>query len=191
MEVIIGIVGLVVAILISIIPYYRKKKTERPRIDIMVFLKKGSSRPLGLSDKNDFSQGYVDSDSAVRWFQLEYIFEIKIVNNSDYLAYYPRLFVDSTANGFSRIDSIPPLPISNLNPITLSANYIKLEECCGSKRSNVKEFPDDLKSVRLLLEYKNNHKKVFYTLYTFDENGGRNTLIDEISKEEISKFNLK
>jgi hypothetical protein len=180
MEIILTIVGLILTVLLALIPFFRNKYANRPRLEMQLLKKGGSSHQLGISQKNDFSKGELDAITVIRVFELKYRFELKIVNNSDYVAYYPRLIADVNRNNFTNIDPLPKHPITNSSEILLKAEFVTMEECSGFQRSDTSKFPKELEGVKILLEYQNTHKTKFYTLFTIYENGNENTLLRKL-----------
>src|ERR1700751_4190715 len=163
--IIISIVSIGVGIIIALIPYLWRKFFARPELTIEIKNIHGSSWREGLSNKNDTSKGYIDGNNAIYIFRVNIKCTIIIRNSSPYPAYYPKLIVDPTMN--LKVDKLNNLkPISSAEEIELKAEFIKLEECKGNERTQIHEFPQELKDVRFLLEYKNALKTKAYTLYT-------------------------
>jgi hypothetical protein len=190
MEIIFGIIGLVLVVAVPFFIYMWRKRNERPRVEIHFQEKGGSSRPLGLSDANDFSTGAVESHLAIRLFVLEYNFEIKLVNNSDFVAYYPKLHEPVDGVSLTHLERVLPGTILNSTPVTLKAGFIAQEECRGSERSNPRDFPKDLMGYCLLLEYQNNHGTKFFSFLEFDSSNRTSQLCKKLTKNMRSKFNV-
>lgn len=133
MELMIGIAGLIIGIIIAIIPYYRSKYILRPEVTIEITPDGGISAPRGLSPKNVVNEeGYIDENNAIRIFELTWRFNVKITNNSDLTAFYPILEYNPNGPKFTQIDKINRLePVKPTESLKLKAEYKKYEEAMG------------------------------------------------------------
>lgn len=186
MEIVIGIVGIVVGVLIAIIPYIRRKYFLRPELTIEIIRDGGSSSPRGISSKNEVNEeGYIDGNNAIRVFELTWRFKIRITNNSDLTAFYPELEFNPNGPKFKLIDKLNSLqPIKPTEPVELKAEYNKYEEKTGKERTNVgKDLPTEFEDLGLLLGYQNSKKSKFYTLYDFYGDGNKNIFLKKRPKE--------
>lgn len=186
MEIVIGIAGIVVGILIAVIPYFRRKYFLRPELTIEIIKDGGSSSPRGLSAKNKVNEeGYIDGHTAIRVFELTWRFKIRITNNSDFTAFYPHLEFNPNGPKFKIIDKLNSLqPIKPTEPIELKAEYNKYEEKSGQDRTNVgRHMPPEFEDLGILLEYQNSKKSKFYTLYDYNTDGNKNRFLKRRPKE--------
>lgn len=173
MDITIGIVGIILAIIIAIVPFLWKKYIERPEVTIEIINNRGSSSPKGFSSQNTVNdEGYIDGNSAIMIFELTWNFNIRITNNSDLTAFYPILNFNPNGPKFTLIDKLNALqPIKSADTIELKFEYRKYEEKSGKERTLVGiEMPEEFTDLGLLLAYQNSHKRNFYTLYDFNEN---------------------
>jgi hypothetical protein len=167
---IIGVASIVVAVVIATAPYLWKRYFSRPELTVEIIKAGGVSSNVGVSSKNDTSKGYIEGNTAIYVFRVVWKFKVVIRNNSEIVAYYPKIILDTTNPKFTEIESLNELiPITNREPIELKAEYTKFEECQGTDRSNVSDFPEELKNIKILLEYKNAAKIVSYTLYSYSD----------------------
>lgn len=168
---IIGVASIGVAIIIAVAPFLWKRYFSRPELTIEVIKGSGVSSNVGVSNKNDISKGYIEGNTAIYVFRINWNFKIVIRNNSEIIAYYPKIFLDTTNPKFTKIENLNELiPISNKETVELKAEYTKFEECEGKDRSDVSNFPEELKNIKILLEYKNASKIKSYTLYSYSDN---------------------
>ncbi len=172
MEIAIGILGLVLALILALIPFLWKRYIARPEVTIEIKKNGGSSSPRGFSNKNKVNEeGYIDGNNAIRIFELTWKFKIRITNNSELTAFYPELSFNPNGPKFTLIDKLNKLqPIKSTETIELSVEYRKYEEKTGQERTDVgKEMPTEFTDLGLLLSYQNSHKMVFHTLYNFSD----------------------
>jgi hypothetical protein len=98
-----------------------------------------------------------------------------IRNNSDRVAYYPKIYFEATEPHIILTDSINlQKPIMEHEEVTLKAEYAKYEEKKGSERSTTARLPPELNNMRILIEYKNSSKIKFYTLYDQSKSDQKN-----------------
>ncbi|MCU4174830.1 hypothetical protein [Carboxylicivirga sp. N1Y90] len=186
MEIIIGMASIVLGIVIAIIPYVRRKYFLRPDLTIEIVSDGGLSSPLGLSAKNEVNEeGYIDGNTAIRVFELIWQFRVRITNNSDLIAFYPKLEFNPNGPRFTLIDKLNSLePIEPAETIELKVEYRKYEEKTGKERTNVgKEMPSEFNDLGLLLCYQSPRKSTFYTLYDYNGDGNKNNFINKRPKE--------
>jgi len=110
MEILIGIIGLVLTILIALIPYFKKKYGDRPKLEIEINMESGSSLPIGLSHKNDTSNGYIEIVDVIQIFEVQWKMNLRIRNFSDLAAYYTKLSYMTDSPMFTALDKLPNKP---------------------------------------------------------------------------------
>lgn len=170
MEILIGIIGIILAFIIAVVPFLWKKYISRPEITIEIIKNGSSSSRRGFSQKNKVNEeGYIDGNNAILIFELTWKFKIRLTNNSELTAFYPELNFNPNGPKFNLIDNLNKLqPIRTTESIELSVEYRKYEEKTGQERTNVeREIPPEFTDLGLLLTYQNSHKTYFYTLYNF------------------------
>ena len=124
------------------------------------------SHQIGMSINNDFSKGYVDGDTALRFFELEISCTLVITNSSPHTAYYPKLIFDPAYIGLELLEKFDELkPMISGEVREIKSRYIVIEEKIGRERTPHNEAPKYLDKIRILLEYKNSLKTGAYTLY--------------------------
>lgn len=172
MDIAIGILGLVLALLLALIPFLWKRYIARPEVTVEIIKNGGSSSQVGLSHKNVVNEeGYIDGRTAIRVFELTWRFQIRITNNSDLTAFYPELTFNPSGPKFNLIDKLNTLqPLKPTETVFLKAEYRKYEEKTGEERTDVgRQMPEEFSGLGLLLTYQNPHKSKFYTLFDFNE----------------------
>lgn len=186
MEIMIGIIGIIVGLVIAVVPYIWKMYVSRPEVTIEIIKNSGSSSPRGLSPRNKVNEeGYIDANNAIRFFELTWSFKIRITNNSDMTAFYPELKFNPNGPKFSLRDKLNSLqPIKPTETVELNAEYRKFEEVLGQDRTDVgRENPKEFSDLGILLSYQNSNKSKFYTLYDFNTNEKKNLFIRRMPKE--------
>ena len=174
MEIAIGIIGLILAIALALVPYLKKKYGDRPRLELEINHNGGSSSPRGLSPKNDISKGYIDRDDAIQVFELTWKMKLKIRNNSDIAAYYAKMYYTKDSPRFTELDKFPTKPILNSDDITLTGNYRTFEECKGCQRTKIGGTPKTFVDLKIILQYQNSHGTTFYSLYDHGQSENKN-----------------
>lgn len=172
MEIIIGIIGIVVGLIVAIVPYLWNKYFARPELTIEIIKDGGTSSPRGLSSKNKVNEeGSIDGFTAIRVFELTWKFQIRITNNSELTAFYPDLTFNPNGPKFNLIDKLNTFqPIQPIETIVLKAENKKYEEKIGGDRTDVGiQMPEEFSDLGLLLSYNNSHKSKFFTLFDFNE----------------------
>lgn len=169
MEALIGVLG---GALIAVIPFLWKMYISRPEVTIEIIKDGGSSTSLGYSHRNVVNaEGYIDADTAIRIFELTWRFKIKITNNSELTAFYPKITFNPNGPFFTLIDQLNELePIKPTESIVLNAEYKMFEEKIGRERTDVgRQLPEEFNALGLLLTYQNSYKSKSYTLFNFNE----------------------
>jgi hypothetical protein len=158
---------------IALFPFIRKVYFAGPQLTIEIILSSGGgSEPLGLSVKNDISKGYIEGNEAIYCFKVTWKFKIIITNNSMVTAYYPQIIFLKDQVSFKLIDKLNEYtPINENEKVTLNGEFTIFEECKGVERTHIKGLPPHFTNLTFLLEYKNQHKKTFYTKFTYNEQG--------------------
>ena len=183
-NILIGILGLLIVVGIALITYFRKVYFVGPELTIELIANGGLSGPKGLSVRNDTSKGYVDGDKAIYVFEVTWNINLKITNNSNITAYYPKLKFLNQQLGFTTLDSLDNnKPILGNDQIILKGTYTMLAECEGKKRTKIQGLPDNFKDFKILLEYNNPHKKSFCTIFSNSEMNKKNKYSRKKPKE--------
>jgi hypothetical protein len=174
-SIILGILGLIITVLLALIPHFRKVYFTGPELTIQLMPDGGISMNRGLSVKNDTSQGFIDGQNAIYIFEVTWKVNIKIINNSEVTAYYPKISFLDQQLGFSKLDNLDEnSPIKGNEQVILKGIYIKYEEVNGKQRTDPSGLPPNFKDLKILLEYKNTYKKKFYTVYSNSVEGEKN-----------------
>lgn len=176
MEIVIGIIGIIIGLVIAIVPFLWKRYISGPEVTIEIVKDGSLSSPRGLSHKNKVNEeGYIDGNTAIRVFELTWNFQIKVTNNSELTAFYPELTFNPNGPKFNLIDNLNSLqPLKPAETIVLKADYKKYEEKTGQERTDVgRQMPEEFKELGLFLTYQNSHKSKFYTLFDFNEKSNK------------------
>lgn len=172
MEIKIGIIGIIVGLIIAIVPFLWKRYVARPELTIEIIEDASSSSPRGLSSENKVDEkGNIDGRTAIRVFELTWRFQIRVTNNSELAAFYPKLNFNPNGPKFNLTDKLNSLqPINPTETLVLKAEYKRYEEKTGKERTDVgRQMPEEFGDLGFLLTYQNSHKSKFYTLFDFNE----------------------
>mgnify|MGYP001008799072 CR=1 FL=1 len=184
-EILIGILSIIVAVGIALIPYIKSKYFTRPELTCQIIYQNGMSTPIGVSPKTDTSKGYYEADTAIRIFELTWKFELKITNNSDQVAFYPEMQISPSGLKFTITEEFDKFkPIKETESISLNCEYIKIEETTGKDRTQISNgFPEEIRNIDLLLSYRNKHKREFYTIFNFADKKNNNHFLKKRPKD--------
>jgi hypothetical protein len=167
LNIILVILGLIITLLIALIPFFRKIYFVGPEITIEFIPEGGQSTNEGLSNKNEISKGYIDGNNAIHVFKVTWNIKIKISNNSPVIAYYPELKLIDAQLRFSYLEDLDMYkPIQENEQLFLKAKFTIFEEAKAQDRIQPAGLTHHLYNIQILLSYKNQHKKNFYTVYT-------------------------
>lgn len=184
LSVFLGILGLIITVLIALIPYFRKIYFVRPELTIELIPDGGVSMNYGLSSKNQITEGFIDGNNAIYIFQVTWKVILKITNNSEVTAYYPKIIFLNDQLGFSRIEKLEKnKPIKENEQVLLKGDCVKYEEVEGKERTEPNGLPPSFNDLKILLEYKNASKKKFYTIYSNAKEGEKNLYRRRKTKE--------
>lgn len=145
--------------LVTLFPKLKKRLQERPKLALTI-------------------EPSPDSYSIKRWastrnknlyiYETSWRFLITIKNNTSFDAHYPRISFDRTLPHYSRISILNHyVPIFAKSETTIEGEYTILEECPEQNNSIPIGIPEALGKVNVLLEYKNEDKVKFYTVFSF------------------------
>lgn len=142
-------------------------KSPKPYLEIEIPQIYGTKQPGEISRKNP---SVISSTDVIRHNTIIWRYEVIIRNNSSQVAYYPKIkFL-----GKQKFDYIEPLNIqSPINPnasITLKANFKKEIESKPDEAIKAAKtfFPDELVGLTILIEYKNDKRRKFKTVFKIE-----------------------
>lgn len=180
----ISILAIVISIIISITPIIRNKYFSRPEIIIEIIRTGGSSSKIGYRSKDELKdQNFKYDNKAISIFEVVWKFRIRLTNNSEFVAYYPKITFKPYGPKISVISNLNTnQPINNTKSIDLEIEYTKLEEIDGQKRTDFSlDLPPEFSELGILLTYQNSSKIVFHTCYNFSQN--KNKFLKKTPKE--------
>jgi hypothetical protein len=180
----IGILGLIITVLIAMIPYFKKVYFDGPELTIELIPDGGMSMNLGLSGKNNTSKGYINANNAIYVYEVTWKVNLKITNNSNITAYYPKLKFQNQQLTFTSLDKLDTnKPIEANEQVLLKGKYVMYEEVNGNQRHEPNGLPNNFTDLKILLEYKNPYKKIFYTVFSNSREGEKNNYTRKKPKE--------
>jgi hypothetical protein len=179
MEILIGILGIIVGLIIAVIPYFWSKYYVRPELTLEIVSDGGISSPQGLSNKNDFTKGAIEAETAIRIFELTWKFNVVIRNNSDLIAFYPEIEFNPKGPKFTQLDKLNKLqPIKPAESLILKAEYRKFEESTGKNRTQIgRTPPSEFSDLGILVGYENSKKRRFYSLFNYSMVDNKNIFL--------------
>ncbi len=197
MEILIGVIGLLMGLILAITPYFRSKYFLRPEVTIEMTSDGGMSLSKGFSAKNKVNEeGLIDDNNAIKVFELTWLFKVKITNNSDLTAFYPQLEFNPNGPKF-KMDEINVLqPLKPAESIEFNAQFLKYEEATGKDKTKTGNVPPpEFKDLEIVLRYENSKKRRFYTLFQFNVTGNRNIFLrskpKNFQKKKLTKITYK
>lgn len=145
--------------LVTLFPKFKKRLQVRPKLTLTVEPRKDSysiKRWLSTRNKNLYI------------YETSWRFHITIKNNTCFDAYFPRISFDRTLPHYCRIGILNHyVPIFASSETILEGEYTILEECAEECNTNPNGIPDALDKISILLEYQNEDKVKFYTVFGF------------------------
>jgi len=147
-----------------------KKFLQRPIIDVEVLKGGSKSKSLGISNK-DLTQDFANADETIRVYEVNFVITLTIWNNSEYTAYYPKVYYEKKFPHLkvTPLDSIIPIE-SNKNVEMVFEITDIFESLPRNRRITEKEREQLLfKQQKLLVEYKNSKRVKYYTLFDFEK----------------------
>lgn len=155
--------------LITIIPSFKKKYFFRPRLEIQII-------PGQNYSKKKWATGKASSVGLPLFvYESCWNYEIIIVNLSSFDAYYPKIKFDKVPPYSSQLSVLNHyVPIKPNERVTLTGSYTKLWQDEEKEVAIPLGISNDFKKIKILLEYQNEQKTKFYTV--FDMGTMKNTL---------------
>lgn len=167
-------IGLILATIVGgiagMIQLYKwlHERKIRPRLDMKIEYRDGSSFNKGISPRAKPAPGqdYFVANETLHIFELSRTVILKVVNNSESTAYYPRLLTNSRSQfqpKFRSIDSINPIP--PYSDLLIEGKLVDWEECLPRERTDVGNFPSKVakEELDLIIEYQSLRKKKYFT----------------------------
>lgn len=142
-------------------------KSPKPYLEIEIPKVYGTKQPGEISRKNP---SVIPSTEVIRHNKILWRYEVIVRNNSSQTAYSPKIkFI-----GKQKFDYIEPLnsqsPITSNSSISLKANFKKEIESKSDEANRIAKtfFPDELIGLTILIEYKNEKKRRFKTIFKIE-----------------------
>ena len=148
-------------LLIIIRPYLLGIFFKRPRLEVELLPAEGSYS----IQKWQINEGN-RSEDPVYVYEACWCYTIVIRNVSKHDAHFPRLQSNIALPYSTRVSMLnPKMPIYAGSETTLNVTYKILNPSTERKRIIPQGIPKELKRVKLILEYTNEHPKKFYTVF--------------------------
>lgn len=169
-----------------------KKYLDQPKLHIELRTKSRSSSPQGhVYDKNNIVEHEledgrviqaIDANKSKQVFEIEISFDLTITNQSEAVAYYPKMHLIDGARQLVLEDKVTSTPIRNTSEIKILGRTKSFEIKLGENRSHGKEINNKMEDFRLLLEYKNEKGLTYYTLFDYQNKKKRNDILWKFPK---------
>lgn len=158
--------------LLSLLLPYLKRKVQRPMIHVQVLKNRPKSEPKGFSSKNVFTQKIPNADDTIRVYEINWKLNIIMRNNSEYPAYYPKVYYEKNLPHLRINPPNPYNPITSNSKIVLDGEIKCFIECLPKNRRDLENEKNlnILNQRKLLVEYANSSGMKFYTLYELENN---------------------
>ncbi len=163
--------------LITIIPSFKRKYLSQPKLKVQIVPGQNYSKKKWTTGKT--------SSAGLPLFVYEscWNYEIIIENPSSFDAYYPKIKFDRVLPYSSQLSILNPSePIKSLERISLTGNYTKLWQDEEKDVAIPLGISDDFKKIRIILEYQNEQKTKFYTVFDIG------TMTNTLSRTKSSEF---
>jgi hypothetical protein len=144
-----------------------RKPVPRPRLDIKLQYKGGSTVNLGISPaaRPNPGEDYFRADETFHVFELVRKITLTLVNNSDSAAFYPKIHLhsDSLQLSLAPLDSVYPVKAHEHREI--ECYYSEKEVKLPRDRTDLMNFPtrEQKESVNILVEYQDSNQNKYYT----------------------------
>lgn len=150
------------------------KNKERPYIDFE--LKRGSSfayAPRFINESPKIEGHFADiQPNGVYLFEFMIKYKLTIWNNSNLIAYYPKIYLNTNELLYSSREDNYSNPISITTPKTLDLEIRIKKKMIHSESKRVLQkanLPEIIKNLRIVAIYQNEQRESFCTTYTIKE----------------------
>lgn len=157
--------------IISYFVFKASKDRERPYIDFEV--KRGSSMayPPKFVKESPKTEGHFDDikPDGVYLFEFQIKYKLIIRNNSNLIAYYPKIYLNTKDLLYSSKEDNYSNPISITTPKTLDLELRITKKMIHSESNRVlqkENLPDVIKNLSLIATYQNEQRDSYSTKYT-------------------------
>lgn len=165
--IILGIdIAAITILFIVIRPYLKKYVFERPKLEIELQPADGSYsiRKWQLNEKNH-------EEEPIYVYEVCWCYNIVIRNVSKYDAHFPFLKPNLALPYSTNISILNHyVPIYAASQTTVNVTYKILNPSTESQKVIPEGIPTEIRRVKFLLEYTNEHKKKFYTVFDCETN---------------------
>jgi hypothetical protein len=156
----------ITSLFIVLRPYLKKYIIERPKLELELQSAEGSYciRKWQINEENQ-------EEEPIYVYEVCWCYNIIIRNLSKYDAHFP-LLKPNLALPYSTSISILNhyVPIYAASQTTVNVTYKILNSSTESKKVIPEGIPTEIRRVKFLLEYTNEHKKKFYTVFDCETN---------------------
>ena len=165
----------------AIYPPIRKKFFDQPKLYVALRkLGAGNKTNLGLSTNNEQKEEiingksikYIDGNAALRFYQIERIFQLTLYNNSEHSAYKIKLLRPDLSHDCQiqpAINYLRPLKINDNDSFTLT--FTNIHEATGNQSVEIFNTSFDyFHKNKVVVEYCNLKGTKFYTSFDFSKN---------------------
>jgi hypothetical protein len=165
----ISVIAIVVGIILQIIYFIRKRFFVGARLHITLTIKQFLDGPKGFSPKNDFSNGPIDAEKAIKIFETKWKYEFKFHNVSQKTFYKPELYFIKSVYKYKELKKLSEYAI--IKPDTsesIKGEIITKYECLSTEREKCRKRANEIEKLKLIVKYKNEHNSTFYSIFKFE-----------------------
>ena len=164
--ILISIVGI-----LSFIILISRNKYFRPFIDIELI--RGSSLQFApkfvrASPKKNGIYSEIEAD-GIYYFEFKIKYELIIRNNSNFVAYYSRIFINTNKLKFIGTDnSLVPIDLNTPKILKFEVQLHEEMTLTDSKKVLLKSNPPDvIRNLTIIVSYQNDERETYFTQYSF------------------------
>jgi hypothetical protein len=164
----ISLLGIAIGVITSIILVIRKKFFTGARLHIELTIKSLVDGPKGISPKNDFSNGPIDTEKALTIFETKWKYEFKIHNISQHTAYNLELYSMESVFKYIELKKLSEFKI--VKPDTsdsIKGEIITQYETIPTERAKNRKKASELENLKMIITYRNASNSLFYNTFQF------------------------
>lgn len=140
---------------------YIKKLSTTPQLTIEMI-------PSDHYVKKKWITSETDAGNPLWVYEICWQYKLVIRNHSPHGAYYPKLRSNLCLPHYSHLNVLNHyVPIQPNETTEIQGEYVILEKCAEGKHTKPTGLPEALNKTKFLLEYQNEHKFRFYTVFDF------------------------
>ncbi|QNN42951.1 hypothetical protein [Pedobacter roseus] len=162
----IAIVLTIIGAIWYLITLLNKRKLTGSKLTIQLKQLNFWSAPKHLVQPEFDDEGFVIRDLSIVRHYITYRLDLIITNNSEYTAYFPKLYFKDSINPFVELQSLDEHePILSGASKTLTAVLAENSDTLPTERKRGNEEPIAMKDLQILIECQNSYGAKFYSMF--------------------------